>query len=206
MRSRDQRPLVGVAEDFGERLGGDVAGDAVLLQLALNSQAPAALDVQRRPRDTRARRARRRGRRSRAGARSPRRSSSWGWSLVGEACAALARPTARAAPAASARRGSARRGAQPPNRVISGRRRRRRRSWPSRRAPCSAVVEMPWTFSLNSSTFDRPAQRLLERDEPLLIQAEDRLVEGLHPVLRRARRRSRRGSGASSPCRRCSRG
>ena len=70
----------------------------------------------------------------------------------------------------------------------------------------SAVVEMPWTFSLNSSTFERPAQRLFVGDEPRAEEAEDRLVERLHPVLRRARRRSRRGSGASFPCRRCSRG
>ncbi len=33
----------------------------------------------------------------------------------------------------------------------------------------------------------RPAQRFLVRDEPLLEQAEDRLIEGLHAVLRRAR-------------------
>ena len=45
---------------------------------------------------------------------------------------------------------------------------------------------MPCTFSLNSSTFDGPAQRLFVGDEPLLEQAEDRLVERLHPVLRRA--------------------
>ena len=51
----------------------------------------------------------------------------------------------------------------------------------------SAVVEIPCTFSLNSSTLRRPAQRLLVRDEALLEQAEDRLVERLHPVLRRAR-------------------
>src|SRR5689334_14125889 len=33
----------------------------------------------------------------------------------------------------------------------------------------------------------RPAQCLVDGDEPLLIQAEDRLIECLHAVLRRAR-------------------
>ena len=50
----------------------------------------------------------------------------------------------------------------------------------------SDVVEMPCTFSLNSSTLRRPAQRFFVGDEPLLEQAEDRLIERLHAVLRRA--------------------
>ena len=73
-----------------------------------------------------------------------------------------------------------------PNRVISG-------APPPMTVPAiwsrlmSAVVEMPCTFSLNSSTLRRPAQRFFVRDQPLLEEAEDRLVERLHAVLRRAR-------------------
>ena len=70
----------------------------------------------------------------------------------------------------------------------------------------SDVVEMPCTFSLNSSWFGRVAQRVVVADDALLVVAEDRLVERLHPVLRRARRRWRRGSSASCPCPGCSRG
>ena len=65
----------------------------------------------------------------------------------------------------------------------------------------SAVVEMPWTLSLNSSRLDAHRMRFLQRDESLLVEAEDRLVERLHPVLRRARRRLRHGIWASDPCR-----
>ena len=50
----------------------------------------------------------------------------------------------------------------------------------------SEVVEMPCTLQLELVDVGRPAQRLVVGDQPLLEQAEDRLVEGLHAVLRRA--------------------
>ena len=55
----------------------------------------------------------------------------------------------------------------------------------------SAVVEMPCDLQLELVDVRRPAQRFLERDEALLEEAEDRLVERLHAVLRRALRRWR---------------
>src|SRR5262245_49285198 len=41
-------------------------------------------------------------------------------------------------------------------------------------------------FELELVDVARPAQRFLERDESLLIEAEDRLIERLHAVLRGA--------------------
>ena len=47
-------------------------------------------------------------------------------------------------------------------------------------------MEIPWTFSLNSSTFDDQRSASSYDDQLLLEQAEDGLVERLHAVLRRA--------------------
>src|SRR5689334_8910128 len=38
-------------------------------------------------------------------------------------------------------------------------------------------------FELELVNVRRPAQRLVNGDEPLLIEVEDGLIEGLHPVL-----------------------
>ena len=50
----------------------------------------------------------------------------------------------------------------------------------------SEVVRDALDLQLELVDVGRPAQRFLVADEPLLEQAEDRLVERLHPVLRRA--------------------
>ena len=48
-RAIDQRPLVDVAEDIGHRRGGDVTRDRSCVQLLLDAQASASLDVDGRP-------------------------------------------------------------------------------------------------------------------------------------------------------------
>ena len=97
--------------------------------------------------------------------------------------------TAAAGAATRTARGARAAGGRPdrryqPNRVISACQCRSRRAIESRAS--SPVVAMPCTFSLNSSTFEAQRSASSSVDEPLLVEAEDRLVERLHAVLRRA--------------------
>ena len=184
-RRVEQRLVVELAEDLVDGAAGGGRRDAGAARSGGDAQPAAALDAWSRSARSPRRRGRRRWRAPRSAARPPRRWRPERGSRASSRWRTCASDSSRRAEHLQAVEVGVVALADQPNRVISGA--PPTASWPSASRLRSAVVEMPCTFSLNSSTLRRPAQRLLVRDQALLEQAEDRLVERLHAVLRRAR-------------------